>query len=72
MQVLSQYKIWDKELEYVDELLSIDLRNNSAWNHRYFVIENTVRHFFFSNILLSKFVFYSSQFMYLLGKMPVF
>ena len=42
IQVLSQYKIWDKELDYIDDLLSKDLRNNSAWNHRYFVIENSV------------------------------
>ena len=39
--VLKEYSLWQHELEYVDELLSIDLRNNSAWNQRFFVIYNT-------------------------------
>ena len=56
IQVLSQYKIWDKELEYIDDLLSKDLRNNSAWNHRYFVIENSV----YENSYLSNFESYRS------------
>ena len=30
-------KVWAGELEYVDELLEDDVRNNSAWNHRFFV-----------------------------------
>ncbi|BGO99526.1 CAAX geranylgeranyltransferase alpha subunit [Rhodotorula toruloides] len=30
-------KVWDGELEYVEELLTKDIRNNSAWNHRFFV-----------------------------------
>ena len=29
--------VWAGELEYVDELLENDVRNNSAWNHRFFV-----------------------------------
>jgi len=29
---------WNEELAYVDELLSVDIRNNSAWNQRYFTI----------------------------------
>ena len=28
-------------MEYVDRLLEDDIRNNSAWNQRYFVITNT-------------------------------
>lgn len=29
------------ELGYVDSLIQDDLRNNSAWNQRYFVVSNT-------------------------------
>ncbi len=29
--------VWAGELAYVDELLEDDVRNNSAWNHRFFV-----------------------------------
>lgn len=28
-------------MDYVDRLLDDDIRNNSAWNQRYFVINNT-------------------------------
>ena len=38
---MKEFDMWDKELDYVNKLLSQDLRNNSAWNQRYFVIENT-------------------------------
>lgn len=33
--------MWDNELEYVDQLLREDVRNNSVWNQRHFVIFNT-------------------------------
>lgn len=33
--------MWGNELEYVDQLLREDVRNNSVWNQRYFVIFNT-------------------------------
>ncbi|EMP32742.1 Protein farnesyltransferase/geranylgeranyltransferase type-1 subunit alpha [Chelonia mydas] len=36
-----EFKLWDNELEYVDQLLKEDVRNNSVWNQRYFVISNT-------------------------------
>lgn len=36
-------RLWDKELEYVEELLKDDIRNNSAWNQRYFVLNNTTK-----------------------------
>lgn len=29
----------DRELEFVDRLLKVDFRNNSAWNHRFFVLK---------------------------------
>lgn len=34
-------RLFDDELNYVDQLLEDDIRNNSAWNQRYFVINNT-------------------------------
>lgn len=37
------YSLYDKELEYVEHLLDEDIRNNSAWNQRYFVINNTTK-----------------------------
>lgn len=33
--------MWDGELDYIDTLLKADLRNNSAWNQRYFVVSQT-------------------------------
>jgi protein farnesyltransferase/geranylgeranyltransferase type-1 subunit alpha len=30
-------KVWSDELEYVEKLLKEDIRNNSAWNQRFFV-----------------------------------
>jgi protein farnesyltransferase/geranylgeranyltransferase type-1 subunit alpha len=39
--IAQKFNSWDKELDFVDELLRFDIRNNSAWNHRYTVIKNT-------------------------------
>ena len=39
--VLKEFSLWSSELEYVDSLLKRDLRNNSAWNQRFFVIYST-------------------------------
>lgn len=36
-----EYKLWDNELEFVETLLEEDVRNNSAWNQRHFVISQT-------------------------------
>ena len=36
-----EYSLWDRELEYVDQLLEEDVRNNSAWNQRHFVVSHT-------------------------------
>lgn len=37
-------ELWAGELEFVEEMLRDDLRNNSAWHHRFFVVwENGVR-----------------------------
>jgi len=38
--VVQEFNLWDNELEFVDKLLSLDMRNNSAWNQRYFVISH--------------------------------
>lgn len=36
---MKRFDLWEKgEVEYVDKLLDQDVRNNSAWNHRFFVI----------------------------------
>lgn len=35
------FSLYDNELNYIESLLEIDVRNNSAWNQRYFVINNT-------------------------------
>ena len=29
-------EVWDGERRYVEGLLEADVRNNSAWNHRFF------------------------------------
>ena len=39
--MLSEFGVWDGELDYVSRLITEDVRNNSAWNQRYFVISNT-------------------------------
>lgn len=38
---VQEYKLWDSELEFVENLLEDDVRNNSAWNQRHFVISHT-------------------------------
>ena len=34
-------QLWNGELEFIDILLRTDVRNNSAWHHRFFVIWDT-------------------------------
>ena len=36
--LVRQFSIWDQELPYIETLLTEDIRNNSAWNHRWFVV----------------------------------
>ncbi|KAJ1924669.1 hypothetical protein IWQ60_005044 [Tieghemiomyces parasiticus] len=36
--VVTQFNQWDSELPYVAQLIDEDVRNNSAWNQRYFVL----------------------------------
>jgi hypothetical protein len=39
MQHLNDY---DGEMDFVKTMLSFDIRNNSVWNYRHFVIAQTV------------------------------
>ncbi|CAG8755636.1 8566_t:CDS:2, partial [Racocetra fulgida] len=36
--VIRTFNLWDNELSFVEDLLEKDVRNNSAWNQRYFAI----------------------------------
>ena len=37
--LVRRFDLWDKgELESTEEMLKMDIRNNSAWNHRWFVV----------------------------------
>jgi len=38
---IKEFNLWDQELDFVEKKLQEDFRNNSAWNHRYFVIKST-------------------------------
>jgi protein farnesyltransferase/geranylgeranyltransferase type-1 subunit alpha len=35
--VIKTFGLWDNELTYINRLLEEDVRNNSAWNQRYFI-----------------------------------
>lgn len=39
--VLHTFGVWDGELAYVDALLDSDVRNNSAYAHRFYVVESS-------------------------------
>lgn len=36
--VMKNFNLFQQELEYVERLLEEDIRNNSAWNQRFFVV----------------------------------
>lgn len=38
---LDLFSLFDNELVFVDRLIAADVRNNSAWNQRYFVLSHT-------------------------------
>lgn len=38
--VISTFNLWSSEISYVETLLTRDVRNNSAWNQRWFVVHN--------------------------------
>lgn len=39
--VIKRYNLWNDEIAFIDGKLNEDFRNNSAWNHRFYVISNT-------------------------------
>lgn len=39
--MLRSCSLFDDELNYVDQLIGEDMRNNSAWNQRFFVLKHT-------------------------------
>jgi protein farnesyltransferase/geranylgeranyltransferase type-1 subunit alpha len=36
--LVKRFDLWDTELPHIEILLRNDVRNNSAWNHRYYVV----------------------------------
>ena len=36
--LVRQFSLWDGEISFVETLLDEDVRNNSAWNHRWFTV----------------------------------
>jgi len=36
--IIEKYDLWDGELAYVEKKISADIRNNSAWNQRWFAV----------------------------------
>ena len=38
---IKTYSMYSGEMDLVDQFLTKDIYNNSAWNHRYFIINNT-------------------------------
>jgi protein farnesyltransferase/geranylgeranyltransferase type-1 subunit alpha len=38
--VIKHFNLWDQELSFTDRLIQEDIRNNSAWNQRYFAIHH--------------------------------
>lgn len=38
--LVRRFDLWESpsEIEYIDILLKKDIKNNSAWNHRFFVV----------------------------------
>lgn len=37
---VNNFRLYDKEIEFVDNLINEDVRNNSAWNQRYFIVNS--------------------------------
>lgn len=42
--IIQTYELWDGELDYINMMLEQDLRNNSAWNQRYFIVSHTTKY----------------------------
>ena len=39
--VLQTFSLYDGEMEFIERLLLDDIRNNSAWNQRFFVLSRS-------------------------------
>ena len=39
--MVQKWGLWEQELKEVERMLTDDVRNNSAWNQRYFVYKNS-------------------------------
>lgn len=49
---MNQLRLWNEELEFSDNLIECDIRNNSAWNYRYFLVSRGEADFEFSEEVL--------------------
>lgn len=38
--VVKEFQLFEGEYEFCDSMLKLDFRNNSAWNYRFFLVEN--------------------------------
>ncbi len=54
---VKSFQLWDGELEFVDQCIDDDVRNNSAWNHVRFISFIFFRSYFML-ILFSIFFFF--------------
>ena len=41
---ITHFGLWEGELEFTDAMIKEDLRNNSAWNQRWFIVHNDTNH----------------------------
>ena len=57
--LVNDFEEFDDELSYTEELIDDDIRNNSAWNHRYYVIRNTTG--FVESVLISEVNFVTNK-----------
>lgn len=38
--MIKHFSLWTNEIEYIQHLIDIDVRNNSAWNQRFFILSH--------------------------------
>ena len=43
--VVSKNNLWEFELADMTRLIDLDIRNNSSWNERYFIMKNRLEQF---------------------------
>mmetsp|Transcript_1018 Transcript_1018/g.2380 ORF Transcript_1018/g.2380 Transcript_1018/m.2380 type:complete len:307 (+) Transcript_1018:89-1009(+) len=39
--VVKRFQLWEEDKAFVEQLLVSDVRNNSAWNQRFFIVQNS-------------------------------